>query len=187
MERSWQKTGWTGAERGVGGRGATTERRAGVTKISLSAERRRQVGRSHALIFGSRSVSHMRFCNRSDWPLLRTICAREKCIGPCNASVERDVIKVVLGRPLERLQEGSGGYPSLDAQHTVRKCWILPFNSFITLTCVCYMVRLHCRSYNPKKTDLPCFLRWFENNVETLAFVIAQTAVTCSIAMEVSK
>ena len=46
MERSGPKMGWAGAERGAGGRGGGVERRAGVTKIGLSGERK--IGRSHS-------------------------------------------------------------------------------------------------------------------------------------------
>ena len=73
------------------------------------------------------SVSHsgMRsLCGRSDCPPLRTILCRRKCIGQRHAGVRRDVIwssQVVLGRPLERLQQRLGGHPSPDSTADIER------------------------------------------------------------------
>jgi len=68
------------------------------------------------------SQSDMRsLCGRSDCPPLRTILYHRKCIGQRHASVRRNAIKPgVLGRPLEHLQERSGGYPSAEPQQMER-------------------------------------------------------------------
>ena len=62
-------------------------------------------------------------CSHSDCPPLQTILCQRKCIGPRHAGVWRDVIKPGGSRtssPLEHLQEGSGGYPSPEAQPIAR-------------------------------------------------------------------
>ena len=56
-------------------------------------------------------------CSRSDCPLLRTILCRRKCM------YQRH-------RPLDCLQEGSGGYPSPQAQQ-IEKMWTLEHHDWI--------------------------------------------------------
>ena len=59
-------------------------------------------------------------CSRSNCPPLQTILCQRKCISQRHASVGMWSSQVVLGQPLEHLQEGSGWYPSPEAQQIER-------------------------------------------------------------------
>ena len=74
-------------------------------------------------------------CGRSDCLPLQTILCQRKCI-VSDTPVSEDLwsSQLVLGRPLERLQERSGGYPSPEAQQIEKM-----LDAGTSRLCVCWV------------------------------------------------